>query len=132
MITRGDAESERGESGRENGCRDVVSGAGCDVAFFARGESLRSLDSSEIVASIGVVLRVVQWLHIRANLKTRRSADFDSAETTGWREFRRLAAGLCPTSDAQSNNHLSDFSCISGLSWCQANGGLLAIATVQR
>ena len=85
-------ESEKGESCVGNGCRDVVSGAGCDVALFARDESLRSLSSSEIVASIGVVLRGVRWLQIGANLKIRRSVDFDFAKTAGWRKVRRLTA----------------------------------------
>ena len=72
----------------------MVGGWVFDVALFATAESLRSRVSSEVAAVIGVVLRGVRCLPIRVSFKTRRSADFDFAKTAGWREFRRLAAGL--------------------------------------
>ena len=65
-----------------------------DVALFVENEGLRSLASSEIVASIGVVLRGTRWLQIRRNLKTRRSVDFDFPETAGRLQVRGLTAGF--------------------------------------
>jgi hypothetical protein len=84
----------RGESYGGRRCREVVGGSAFDVALCASDESLRTLASPKVVAVIGVVLRGVRCLPIRVSLKTRRSADFDFAKTAGWREFRRLAAGL--------------------------------------
>jgi hypothetical protein len=72
----------------------VVGGADGDVALAAAAESLRSRVSAEVFTSSGVVLRKVRWLQLRLTLKTRRSADFDFAETAGGREFRRLTAGF--------------------------------------
>ena len=69
-------------------------GADGDVALAAAAESLRSLVSAEVVASSGVVLRKVRWLQLRPRLKTRRSVDFNFAETAGGPEFRRLTAGF--------------------------------------
>ncbi len=77
-----------------NGVHEVGGGASGDIALFARPESLRSRVSSEVSTSIGVVLRGVRWLQIGANLKTRRSVDFDFAETGGCREFHKVTAGL--------------------------------------
>jgi len=65
-----------------------------DFALAAMAESLRSGVSSEVVTSVGVVLRKVRRLQLRLGLKTRRSVDVDFAETAGGREFRRLTAGF--------------------------------------
>jgi hypothetical protein len=43
---------------------------------------------------MGVVLRGVRWLQIRVSLKTRRSVDFDFADTAGSVRVRGLTAGL--------------------------------------
>ena len=77
-----------------NGDREVVGGADGDFALSAAAESLRSGVSAEVVASMGVVLRRVRLPQLRLGLKTRRSVDFDFAETAGGREFRRLTAGF--------------------------------------
>ena len=77
-----------------NGDREVVGGADGDFAPAAVAESLRSRVSAEVVARVGVVLRKVRWLGSWRSLKTRRSVDFDFAETAGGPEFRRLTAGF--------------------------------------
>jgi len=63
-----------------------------DVALSGAAASLGSGVSSEVVARVGVVLWGVQWLGSWLRLKTRRSVDFDFAETAGLGEFRWLAA----------------------------------------
>jgi hypothetical protein len=77
-----------------NGDREVVGGADGDFALSAVAESLRSRVSPEVVTSVGVVLRAVRLLQLRPRLKTRRSVDFDIAETAGCREFHKVTAGL--------------------------------------
>jgi hypothetical protein len=77
-----------------NGDREVVGGADGDFAVAAVAESLRSGVSAEVVTSSGVVLRKVRWLGSWRRLKTRRSVDFDFAETAGGRKVRRLTAGF--------------------------------------
>jgi len=72
----------------------VVGGMGGDVALFAWAETWRSRGASEVVARVCVVLRKVRWLQLRRSLKTRRSADFDFAETAGGLQVRRLTAGF--------------------------------------
>jgi len=72
----------------------VVGGADGDVALAGAAESLGSRASAEVVARVCVVLRAVRWLQFRRRLKTRRSVDFDFAETAGGRKFRRLTAGF--------------------------------------
>jgi len=66
--------------------------AGGDVALAAVAESLRSRVLAQVVTISGVVLRKVRWLGSWLRLKTRRSVDFDFAETAGGRKFRRLTA----------------------------------------
>ena len=77
-----------------NGDREVVGGADGDFALSAVAESLRSRVSPEVVTSVGVVLRAVRLLQLRPRLKTRRSVDFDIAETAGGRKVHKVTAGL--------------------------------------
>jgi len=79
---------------RVAGERGAVWRVGGDVALGAAAESLRSGVSSEVVTSVGVVLRKVRRLQLQLGLKTRRSVAFDFAETAGVPEFRRLTAGF--------------------------------------
>jgi len=72
----------------------VGSGCGDDIALAAVAESLRSRVLAQVVARVGVVLRGVRWLGSWLRLKTRRSVDFDFAETAGGLQVRRLTAGF--------------------------------------
>ena len=72
----------------------MVGGVGGDVALAGAAKSLRSGVSPKVVTRVGVVLRGMRWLQLRPSRKTRRSADFNFAETAGGREFRRLTAGF--------------------------------------
>jgi len=72
----------------------VAAVADGDVAPAAAAESLRSRVSAEVVAISGVVLRGVRWLGGWRSLKTRRSVDFDFAETAGGRKVRKPTGGF--------------------------------------